>query len=270
MLTIKPILNHNLHTNSKPETYSSPFSTPCLAIYTTTNPPSKPLQLHQSLHDSHDILLYLSSTFSTTDGPDHHRRENLYTSCGASKAAEIQALEKRYDEGLGVAARDFWYRDMMVMNKWRSMLPFAFMGFRNRVGVLQSLVWFGLSPLLGRMIVAVLEITEERYRETVEICREEFRHASELLEKSEYLAGNSLSAADITFAAHSSLFLGITHQEGFQQYPLCSYAYSSEAKALQKELRDTKAGQHVLRLFKEERYFGTPLPRRKRSLLGLW
>lgn len=104
---------------------------------------------------------------------------NLYTSCGLEKQPEVYGLEKHYDEVLGKAVIDFFYFDILVMNKWRAMLPFASVGFRNRVGFLQSLVWFGLSPLLGRMITSMLDITPDRYEKAMEICREEFRRASE-------------------------------------------------------------------------------------------
>jgi glutathione S-transferase len=53
-------------------------------------------------------------------------------------------------------------------------------------------------------------------------------------------------------------------------YPPSSFANSPEGKAFKLELRATKAGQHVLRLFKEERFFGTPLPQQRRALFGLW
>ena len=104
---------------------------------------------------------------------------NLYTSYGPEKEAEIYALEKPYDEVLGKAVIDVLYFDTLVMNQWRAMLPFACVGFRNRVGVLQSLVWFGLSPLLGRMITSTFHITRERYEKAMETCREEFGRASE-------------------------------------------------------------------------------------------
>jgi len=91
-----------------------------------------------------------------------------------------------------------------------------------------------------------------------------------VLENSAYLAGSRLSAADITLAALSFPVLGITHQEGYQLSSLPAGAWSPQGRAFQQELRATKAGQHVLRLFKEERHFGTASPRRKKDLLGLW
>jgi glutathione S-transferase len=168
IFTIKPIVDSQVCTRESRDTASSPFSTPCLAVYDASG-----TKLQESFHDSHDILNYLSEKFSS---PEH---VNLYTSCGPVKESEIYGLEKHYDEVLGKAVIDFFYFDIVVMNKWRAMLPFACVGFRNRVGVLQSLVWFGLSPLLGRGIISVLDITSDRYEKAMENCREEFRRASE-------------------------------------------------------------------------------------------
>lgn len=168
IFTVKPILNSRVCIHEPRDTRSSPFSTPCLAVYDASG-----TKLQESFHDSHDILVYLSEKFSS---PNH---VNLYTSCGPEKVDEIHAFERHYDEGLGVAARDFLYLDMLVVNKWHAMLPFALVGFRNRVGPLQSLIWFGFSPLLGRMITSVMEITPSRYQKAMQTCREDFRHASE-------------------------------------------------------------------------------------------
>lgn len=169
IFTVKTIVDSGVSIQESRDTkFSSPFSTPCLAIYDASR-----TKLQESLHDSHDILVYLSEKFSS---PDH---VNLYTSCGPEKVDAIQTLEKRYDEGLGVAARDFFYHDLLVVNRWHAMLPFALMGFRNRVGVFQSLVWFGLSPLLGKVVRSALEITPEKHQKAMQTCREEFRHASE-------------------------------------------------------------------------------------------
>lgn len=168
IFTVKPIVDSGVCVVGTRDTKSSPFSTPCLVVCDSSR--TKP---QESFHDSHDILVHLSEKFST---PDHM---NLYTSCGPEKADAIYALERHYDEGLGVAVRDFFYLDMLNVNKWHAMLPFALLGFRNGVGLLQSLIWFGFSPLLGRMITSILGITPSRYKEAMQTCRENFRHASE-------------------------------------------------------------------------------------------
>jgi glutathione S-transferase len=168
MFTIRPIVDSGVSKHQSRDNLSSPFSTPCLALYDDSGK-----ELEESFHDSHDILMHLSETFSN---PEH---VNLYKSCGPENEEKVYNLEKHYDEVLGVAVIDFFYHDLMVENKWNAMLPFATIGFRNRVGVLQSLIWFGLSPFFGRMIMSFRAITPEKYEKAMETCRFEFRQASE-------------------------------------------------------------------------------------------
>jgi glutathione S-transferase len=168
IFSTKPIVDSQVCNCESRDSGSSRFSTPCLAVYDASGK-----HIQESFHDSHDILVHLSSKFSTPEHP------NLYTSCGPEKEEHIYALEKHYDEVIGKAVVNFCYLDLLVFNKWKGMIPFAWMGFKNRVGFLQSLAWFWLSPLLGRMITSVLGLTPDRHLTAMENCREEFRRASE-------------------------------------------------------------------------------------------
>ena len=47
--------------------------------------------------------------------------------------------------------------------------------------------------------------------------------------------------------------MGITHKEGFTYRPLAKRCFTRSAGLLNAELRATKAGQHVLRLFAEKK-----------------
>jgi hypothetical protein len=47
--------------------------------------------------------------------------------------------------------------------------------------------------------------------------------------------------------------MGITHKEGFTYWPLTKRCFTRSARLLNAELRATKAGQHVLRLFEEKK-----------------
>jgi glutathione S-transferase len=102
---------------------TSPHSTPCLVVY---GDDLKDVQ--ESLHESHDILRYLSDHFSAPE------RVNLYESCGAAQEDKVNALEKHYDEVLGRAARMYGYGDILVLNKWRALIPFALLGLREPRG----------------------------------------------------------------------------------------------------------------------------------------
>jgi glutathione S-transferase len=167
VFSVKTIVDAQVCVRQSRDTRSSPYSTPCLAIYDDSGS-----TLKESLHDSHDVLVYLSENFATVDSV------NLYTSCGQTKEEEIRALEKHYDETLGVAACNFFYLDMLRFARWRSILPFATMGFKNKVGLLQSLIWFALSPILGRLIISAMRMGSSHH-DAMQTCREIFHHASE-------------------------------------------------------------------------------------------
>jgi glutathione S-transferase len=168
MFTIKPIVDSGVSKHESRDNLSSPFSTPCLALYEASGK-----ELEESFHDSHDILVHLSETFSNAE------HVNLYKSCGPENEEKIYTMEKHYDEVIGAAVIDLAYHDLLVENKWSSILPFATIGFKNRVGVLQSLFWFGLSPFLGRMIMSFRAITPDKYEKAMETLRHEFSQASE-------------------------------------------------------------------------------------------
>ena len=146
----------------------SPHSTPRLVIYCDNL-----TEVQEQLYDSHDILRYLSDHFSTSE------RVNLYESCGTAHEDKVNALEKHYDEVLGVAARNYVYYDLLVLNKWRAMFPFALLGFTNRVGILQSMLWFALSPLLGPLLFSSMKYTAETHKAAMQTCRVEFEDASQ-------------------------------------------------------------------------------------------
>jgi glutathione S-transferase len=126
--------------------------------------------------------VHLSETFSNSE------HVNLFKSCGPENEEKIYDMEKHYDEVIGAAVIDFVYNDLLVENTLNAMLPFATIGFRNRVGVLQSLFWFGLSPFLGRMIMSFRAITPDKYEKAMENLHNEFRQASEC-KSCTYIAG---------------------------------------------------------------------------------
>ena len=123
------------------------------------------------MYNSHDILHYLSDHFSTPE------KVNLYESCGTAQEGKVNALEKHYDEVLGVATRDYAYYDLLVLNKWRALVSFALLGFANRVGILQSILWFMLSPLLGPLLIS-MKHTTGTHEAAMQTCRAEFEDAS--------------------------------------------------------------------------------------------
>jgi glutathione S-transferase len=166
ILSLRTVANRSPSKTHK-QGHSSPYSTPCLVV-STGSPPTT----DKTFHDSHDILVYLSENFSCPVHP------HLYTCCGVDQADQIRGLEKRYDEVLGIATRSFAYYEIVVLNRWRALLPFALLGFTNGVGLLQSMLWFLWSPLIGKLLVSKLGSTPKHHRSMMEICRAEFECAS--------------------------------------------------------------------------------------------
>src|SRR5450756_2502437 len=58
----KTIVEQRVCNRKSRDTRSSPFSTPCLAVYNASG-----TRLQESFHDSHDILVYLSENFSSAE-----------------------------------------------------------------------------------------------------------------------------------------------------------------------------------------------------------
>jgi glutathione S-transferase len=151
-----------------------------------TRPPGQPeteipiLVIHASdgvtvekvIQGSQKILKYLSSQYATPDKPD------LYESCGIDQAKAVSDLEHSFDDTFGVAVRDWTYYDVLIMNKWRSIIPWALLGRKNPVDWAQSVFWVFVSPLLRTTIIQYVNLTPERGEKALEECRAAFREAS--------------------------------------------------------------------------------------------
>jgi glutathione S-transferase len=145
----------------------SETETPILIIYASDG-----VTVENVIQGSQKILEYLSSQYATPEKPD------LYESCGIDQAKAVSDLEGRFDNTFGIAVRDWMYYDMLIANKWRSIIPFALLGLKNPVGWAQSVFWMLVSPLLRMMIVQYINLTPERGKKALEQCRASFREAS--------------------------------------------------------------------------------------------
>ena len=146
----------------------SETETPILVIYASDS-----VTVENVIQGSQKILKYLSSQYATPEKPD------LYESCGIDQAKAVSDLERSFDDIFGIAVRDWAYYDMLIANKWRSIIPFALLGLKNPVGWAQSVFWVLVSPLLGTMIIQFINLTPERGRKALDQCRASFREASQ-------------------------------------------------------------------------------------------
>lgn len=162
----------------------------------------------------------------------------------------ITAVEKRLNDNLGryVRVAAYWgLRDGDTFNRVTvPMLPPS-----------QIVVGEALMSMLKPLIFASLKVNAEtaaRYQARIE---EEFAWLSEQLTSSAggYLAGDRFTGADLTFAALASPALVITEAEGnvaVPTYPSLE-ELPEDTQAFVRRLRETPAGQHALRMYRDHR-----------------
>ena len=185
------------------------------------------------LGDSTEILRYVDQRLDDS--------KKLYpTGIGA---AALEA-EERWDQGLGVEVRRVVYG--MLAHE-----PELF----GRLGT-------PMAPAIEQRVVRAvprlfLAPIVRAYRAAgpppKAIARAEaaFAEASAILERQPYLAGDRFSAADLTFAA---LAAPAVFPEGHPAMPAYRDLAGTKVAAFVTRFRDTRAGEHVLRMYRERRH----------------
>lgn len=184
-----------------------------------------------TLTDSTDILRYV----------DTKRPGLLFP----EQRAEVEALEDRFDLQLGPATRRVAYYHLLPHRS----LVLRLIG----VEVPRWEVW-GLRlfyPIAVGMMRRGLKIDAAGAERSLKKAREIFEEVnSRLSDGRPYLCGNKFTAADLTFASLASPLLLPPEHPIFHPDPgILPEAFRS----LVEELRSTPAGQHGLRMYREER-----------------
>jgi glutathione S-transferase len=164
---------------------------------------------------------------------------------GEGKAAEVRALEDEFDEGLGPEGRRWMYFELRGERRiatdyglegvpgWqRRSFPYAY-------------------PVVSRVIDRVLDVTPETAAASEKAVNATFDKVGERLSDGRpYLCGERFTAADLTFAALAAPLVvppeyGVTlPQPDVLPEPMASKV---------RDLRAHPAGEHALRMFREER-----------------
>jgi glutathione S-transferase len=187
--------------------------------------------------DSTNILHYLD-----TIAPTSHRLYPVDTEL----RREVETLEDLFDTVLGVPVRCWLYFYLL-----------------NRYELMQKLWCEGTPPIESTMFPIVFppvhsftrkyyNITAQSAASSLNQIRRLFEKVNNLLELGgrSYLVGNCFSAADLTFACLAAPIL-LPPEYGGKTLDL--HEFPDEIAVVHQELRETPAGEFVLRLFREER-----------------
>jgi glutathione S-transferase len=202
---------------------SSRFSTPVLVT-----------EDRSSICDSSRIVRWASVNYA---GPGH----DLYPD------ALCEELEARFSHQLGEHTRRLAY--YWALGDSGGLRALA----RANVGPVQALLFSALLPAGRSILRRGLSIDHEHAARSRQIVQEEVTFASDLLRNRVFLASDRFTAADLALACMLAPVLLVSQAEGYGAVlPPLEEAHA-DAAAFAHELRDTRAGKHAMRMFREER-----------------
>ena len=216
------------------EDHAPPFHRQYTARHDGTTVPVLVME-NEAFTNSHEILQYL-------DGISEDKK--LYPE-NPELRNQVETLEKLFDEKLGVASRTWGYyyaiqKPLAVAIAWGLNAPL--------IERIKALLIF---PLIPRQLKRMYDVTPENKDLALERIREVFEIVNQELDSSkQFLVGDRLSAADITFAALASPILRPQH------HPIYSSdlsKMSAERLDIVEHLRATSAGKFALRLYQQYR-----------------
>ncbi|MCC3435794.1 MAG: glutathione S-transferase [Oscillatoriales cyanobacterium] len=200
--------------------------------------------------DSTDILHYLDTISSSG--------QYLYPT-NVEMRQEVEELEELFDAKLGADTRNwgYFYRsgDRKTMRRaWCNSTP-----------VLERIGFEIAFPLISAKVRQVYNITADSAASSLQGIKEIFEIVDRRLAGGKtYLVGDTISAADITFAALAApVLLPSEHPVSvakIEELPI-------EMAAVIKELQSTAAGVYALRLYRDQRRVQSSHPDRRKSSL---
>lgn len=164
---------------------------------------------------------------------------------------DVDALEERFDTGLGPHTRRWAYAHLLqetglLRQLWSHGAP------RLEARLLPILV-----PIARRLVRTGYKVTPENAQRSLERVRGVFREVDELLRDGRrFLVGECFTAADLTFAALAAPAL---LPEGCRATSPALDAVPEKMREEVLAIRNTEAGRFALRLFLEERDTGARL-----------
>jgi len=158
---------------------------------------------------------------------------------------EVRAIVKRFAEELGPASRRVIWRDLiddldLVCRSWQQ-------GLNPRQARFQRVA----TRLAKRPMRQAMKLWPEELEAAPGIVRAHFDEVAQRIARGGRIVGDSVSAADIAFAAMASP--AVLPPEGYPVSLPQPNEFSEAVAATIRELREHPAGQYALRMYREER-----------------
>ena len=163
---------------------------------------------------------------------------------------EVNAMEDDMGHRLGATVRVYAYQALLQDECWEALKSMSI----KDCSKIEALLFPKMKDEIAKVIRRSMNINEETAALSKAMISETFQEYSKNLQKQEYLVGNEFTAADLTFAALTGPLLRPPEMSNFQ----CAEDQLPESvMQFTQELRETKAGQHVMKIYAEHR-FRTP------------
>jgi glutathione S-transferase len=216
------------------EIHAPPFHRKYTSRYGGTSVPVLVVN-DKAFTDSQDILHYLD-----TIAPD----QQLYPQ-DPELRQQAETLEALFDDKLGIAARN-WAYYYAIQQPWSILAAWS-----KGISLMEKIKCAIAFPVATKIIKQKYNLTLEGKETAVQDIEDVFDIVNQKLDSDkQYLVGDRLSSADITFAA---LAAPIIRPEHHPVYSSQQSKLSTEMVAVIKELRETPAGELVMRMYREHR-----------------
>lgn len=158
---------------------------------------------------------------------------------------EVRELVRRYADELGPASRRVIWRHLI------DDLGLACRCWEQRLTPAQARFQRFATRLAKPAMRNAMKLSREEIEAAPGVVRVHFDEVAERISRGGRIVGESLTAADIAFAAMASP--AVVPPEGYPVRMPQPEELSDEVAATVRELRDHPAGQYALRMYREER-----------------
>lgn len=160
----------------------------------------------------------------------------------------VKEMEGDMGQRLGATVRVYAYHAFLLQDEcWEALKSMSIQDCSN----IEAVLFGKMKDDLAKIIRKSMNINDETAAQSKAMIAEIFEEYSKILEKQEYLVGNEFTAADLTFAALGGALLRPPEMSNFQ----CTDDQVPESvMQFIRELRETKAGQHVMKVYAKHRF----------------